>query len=595
MKYNFLRTCLIAVILSSPLPALAAAVDGEPDINLQSDKGLYVWRANGIWSVRLVSGPYDFDGRLESSNSMTSLQPELLESSDRVRLVNATTLTMEMTSWPGGQDGFDFVTSNNGDLCLRNVGSQNVPLYLGANETRVSMPFDLLNSGACGSPSAGDTPEGLYISRNNNSWEVRLESDTNSQAFNGTLEATQSLGSLSRDQLEGSDSVVKTASDVVTASLSSWPGGYDAFSFSAPSGTGICVRDLGGTDSSVYFGATPADAVAVNLPADLTNSGACDDLQDPPPPPPPAGRKFNAGHYTALLRNYDSQNIMGSTMTAGTVGFKKRYTWRSLEPSQGVYDFSEIASDLNFLASQGMQLIVMIEDKTFGAENPLPTYLSGSAYVRRSRSGGYSAVRWNPTVISRQKALYTALGNRFDSNPAFEGVSTQESAPSLDNADLDATNYTPEKYRNALIETLTHANAAMPKSRVFWYFNFLPRKQAYIEEVLQAIRPLGVIAGGPDILPDDEALQQHTYPLYRQFKSQMPLFGQVEGICYEHLHESNAPTKYWTPRELYDYGTKNLGVDYIFWVRIPKSTYSNSYDYNDAVPVINSTAGSFNQ
>ena len=199
---------------------------------------------------------------------------------------------------------------------------------------------------------------------------------------------------------------------------------------------------------------------------------------------------------------------------AGVVGFMKRYTWRELELSEGQYDFSEIASDLNFLSGQGMQLVVMIEDKTFVNEQPLPGYLANR--TKPNNPGGITAIRWDPRIVTRLKALITALGNRFDSNPAFEGIATQETAPGFNSVTLDATSYTPEKYRDSLIDVLTHATKKMPQSRVFWFMNFLPRKQSYLADIASAVADTGVILGGPDVLPDDDALQRHTYPVYRQ-------------------------------------------------------------------------------
>ena len=50
----------------------------------------------------------------------------------------------------------------------------------------------------------------------------------------------------------------------------------------------------------------------------------------------------------------------------------------------------------------------------------------------------------------------------------------------------------------------------------------------------------------------------------------MPLFAQVEDICYSALHmTSGYPTKYWTLPELFRYARDELHVNYMFWVRIP--------------------------
>jgi hypothetical protein len=71
-------------------------------------------------------------------------------------------------------------------------------------------------------------------------------------------------------------------------------------------------------------------------------------------------KKYHPGHYITLLRGSDSQGAMASSIQPGVVGMLKHYSWPALEPSKGTYDFSEIASDLNWAAAHGMRLIVMV-------------------------------------------------------------------------------------------------------------------------------------------------------------------------------------------------------------------------------------------
>ena len=89
----------------------------------------------------------------------------------------------------------------------------------------------------------------------------------------------------------------------------------------------------------------------------------------------------------------------------------KRYTWKELEPTLGSYDFSRIASDLQIAADHGMQLIVMIEDKSFNDTKPTPSYLWGANTLWHLPSG-WVAKRWAPYVVTRLIALCQALGKR---------------------------------------------------------------------------------------------------------------------------------------------------------------------------------------
>lgn len=295
-------------------------------------------------------------------------------------------------------------------------------------------------------------------------------------------------------------------------------------------------------------------------------------------------RKYHPGHYVALLSEYGSQAYMASSLKPGVQGFMKRYRWRDLEPTYGNYDFSEIRSDLAWTAAYGMRLIVMIEDKSFKAMKPTPAYLD--AYALRNTRGGYTLARWNPYVAGRMKALLVALG-RFDGNWNFEGVALQETALTLESWVLDAQGYTPEKYRDYYISNLTAAANSLPTSRVFWFMNYLPRNQSYIGTIANAVAGKGVAMGGPDVLPDDPTLQDMTYPYFDQFRYRMPLFGQVEGECYESLHKTCCyATKYWTMPELFRFARDRLHVDYMFWSRVTQQTQWNSYDWYDALPVI---------
>ena len=297
-------------------------------------------------------------------------------------------------------------------------------------------------------------------------------------------------------------------------------------------------------------------------------------------------RKFHPGHYTVILPAHNSlQKYSDDAIRPGVVGIMKRFTWRELEPQRGVYDFSQIQTALNWAHAYGMQLVVMIDDKTFVLERPNPSYLD--TLTPRNRSGGYTMLRWDPTVVDRYKALVAALGASFDSNANFEGIAAQESSLGLDSTALKTYGYTPEKYRDALIDMFTHALAVMPRSRVFWYQNFLVGNNNYIGSVAAALGPKGLVMAGPDTLPDRDSLVDKSYPFFGQFKDKMHLGIQVEGACYRALHETSGySTKYWTMSELFQYARDTLHVNYMFWVRIPSASPSDAYDWYDALPVI---------
>ncbi|MBW2536519.1 MAG: hypothetical protein JRI55_33860 [Deltaproteobacteria bacterium] len=177
-----------------------------------------------------------------------------------------------------------------------------------------------------------------------------------------------------------------------------------------------------------------------------------------------------------------------------------------------------------------------------------------------------------------------ALGAAFDDHPGLEGLAVQETALGLTADHLSANGYTPEKYRDAQIQLLSTMKAALPHAQVFWYMNFLTGHQSYLGDIAAAVGPLGVSMGGPDILPENYALLTHTYPLYEQFAGTMQLFCSAQYDSYEHVN--SATGEFYTPEEIFEYGRDALGVSYVMWNRKTWTSPADSYNWLDALPVI---------
>jgi hypothetical protein len=450
--------------------------------------------------------------------------------------------------------------------------------------TRLILALGLLVVPFAVAQAAAAATSGLLITKvNSQQWQIRLISSTVVQRFSGVVESDKAITAVQGYRLESADSAALLTPTSLGATFTAWPGGTDGVNFTASSGANLCLRDTGSTGVQMYLGDTLQNAIAVRAPVALAGTNACGGTTVTAVSS--GKRKFHAGQWIVMGRGADSQKLMQESIKPGVVGLVKRYTWRSLEPAEGAYDFSELASDLDWAVANGMRLIAIIEDKTFVLERPDPAYLD--AYTPRNRAGGYTVVRWAPTVVTRFNALVKAMGAKFDSNPNFEGIATQETALGLDSATLNAFGYTPEKYRDAYINMLTAATVSLPTSRVFWLMNFLVGGQNYIADIASAVAGKGVVMGGPDVWPDNKSLQSKVYPFYTQFYGKMPLFGQVENVCYSEPHmTSGYTTKYWTMPELFNYAVKDMHVNYMFWVRVTKPSPADAYDWTDALPVI---------
>jgi hypothetical protein len=434
--------------------------------------------------------------------------------------------------------------------------------------------------------SAGTSPgSGLLITRlNNQQWQIRLIGGNSAQRFSGVIDSSMPFSKAAGAQAGNAESAKLMTSTSLGTTLSVQAGGSDGVDFSVSADSALCLRDTGSSGVHIYLGESLDDSIPVTAPVALTSADACG--ANPEMTLAAAGtRKFHGGHWIVMGRDAATQTLMQQSIKPGVVGLAKRYTWRVLEPSQGVYNFAGIRADLAWAAANGMHLIFIIEDKTFTMERPDPAYLD--KYTPRNHAGGYTIARWNPTVVTRFNALVKAIGAQFDSNKNFEGIATQETALGLDTPVLNQFGYTPEKYRDAYINMLTAATQSLPTSRVFWLMNFLVGNQAYIGNIATAVASKGVVMGGPDVWPDNKSLQSKVYPFYTQFYKKMTLFGQVENVCYSEPHmTSGFKTKYWTMTELFNYARTKMHVSYMFWVRVTQANPKGAYTWVDAIPVI---------
>lgn len=322
--------------------------------------------------------------------------------------------------------------------------------------------------------------------------------------------------------------------------------------------------------------AAPAAALGPDAPACRPSSSPLQEDQ----------RKFHPGHYVAVGRG-DVSSGFAAAQAAGATGVQVRYRWADLEPAEGRYDFSAISRDLEAAERARLQLVALIEDKSFRDYFPTPEYLQAK-YTLRNRSGGYTALRWDPYVDSRLRQLVARLGAQFDCLPNFEGIAFQETSLGIGDDVLDASGYTPEKYRDTLIGLLRSAAGSVPHSRVFWYMNFLPRDQDYIGDIADAVVGTGVVMGGPDVLPDNPALAKRVYPFYDKFRGRLKLFNSMQHNSYRHRRSdaSGGGSNYWDMEDLFVFARDKLHVDYVFWEYRTWREPADSRDWTDARKVI---------
>ncbi len=255
------------------------------------------------------------------------------------------------------------------------------------------------------------------------------------------------------------------------------------------------------------------------------------------------------------------------------------YSWKSLEGAKGVYDFSRIEHDLEFLEQRHKRLFLQIQDRFFElGHRHVPAYLlddpvyGGGLAPQVDNPGegkpegyGWVALQWNAEVRKRYQELLRALAARFDGRIA--GVNLPETAVGVD-LKRDKTGFDCDSYFAAEIENITFARQVFTKSPVVLYANFWPcewnNDKKYMSRTFELAQTRGFGLGGPDIVPWRPAQMNNSYPYFNRYKGKLPLVAMA--VQEPTLTYTNPKTrKKFTREEFVDFATNYLGVDIIFW------------------------------
>ncbi len=86
---------------------------------------------------------------------------------------------------------------------------------------------------------------------------------------------------------------------------------------------------------------------------------------------------FHPGYFVIVGQRASTGDFDWIKDNPDFIGIKKIYSWRALEPEPGVYDFSEIESDLAYLQQIGKRLWLQIKETQYFAqyEPHVPEYM----------------------------------------------------------------------------------------------------------------------------------------------------------------------------------------------------------------------------
>jgi hypothetical protein len=274
-------------------------------------------------------------------------------------------------------------------------------------------------------------------------------------------------------------------------------------------------------------------------------------------------------------------------------GAQVAYSWRQIEPGKDQYDFSLIREDLEFLTTHGKKLWIQLQDVTFSDRRiPVPRYLTEDPQFHggadhqykivndneeHATTQGWAARRWDPAVQERLHKLLVALGKEFDGR--IEGINLAESSVTFGHSrKFYPQGFTPEIYREAIIENMRALKRAFPKSVAMQYANFMSGGKRDLDLVYAAARKSHVAVGGPDLLPFRPFQHANSYPLIRGSAHRVPTGVAVQDGNYGDINpETGKPASI---TELVDFAIKFLKVDYIFWCT------EEPYYSRDLVPLL---------
>jgi hypothetical protein len=287
------------------------------------------------------------------------------------------------------------------------------------------------------------------------------------------------------------------------------------------------------------------------------------------------GTKWHPGHYMMTERTATLEEqlfeINQLTNTGSIDGVLVSVWWHALEPEFNQYDFSLIDTYLAELRrlNTSKHLFVRIMDRTFGTadvSNVVPDYLRADPIynggIIATRTG--SVVRlWETAVMDRLVSVHRALAQRYDSDPLFEGVFTEEttlSLPPVDSPDFPP-GYSDDLLAAQYVRFMKAVKPAMPTSNLFLNANWLGLPQT-MSDLIQEIRNAGAGAGGANVRPGRPTLGQRVLmgEYGADYRLELPIANGVEtselGGTYD-----------FTPQQIGTYAYQTLQTHYLFWVR----------------------------
>ncbi|HAT2076570.1 TPA: hypothetical protein I8001_002495 [Legionella pneumophila] len=254
------------------------------------------------------------------------------------------------------------------------------------------------------------------------------------------------------------------------------------------------------------------------------------------------------------------------------------YSWKQLEPKKGVYDFSKIENDLEFLNKAHKKLFIQIQDRSFTPDVfNVPDYIReediyhGGIEMQYDFPGegkpittGWVARTWDPAVKARFQLLIQKLASQFDGK--IYGINLPETSADFD-PDHMPKDFTPDKYFYSVIDNISYLKKVFQKSSVIQYVNFFPEEwnndHHYMSRLFAFAMKHDIGLGGPDVVPYKNSQMKNSYPFFHKFKGRILTAIAIQEPDYTYKNPSTGD--FYTFSDFYSFSKEYLGASILFW------------------------------
>lgn len=298
-------------------------------------------------------------------------------------------------------------------------------------------------------------------------------------------------------------------------------------------------------------------------------------------------KKWNPGHYMETLAGdanslVTMQNRLNEIEEIPEVqGVVYRMNWDLLESDvEGVYTFEDLDAVVAHARSMDKHVFVLLRDRTFNetdvANCPVPSYvlnLGGTNMGCAVHANNTVVARfWREDVMDRIIALDQAICERYENNPWFHGIITEESTASPGSSPV--ADYSESALVTQLLRRYAAASQVCVKTLFLASLNF-PTNVTSMAQLVNAVDDARLIGlSGPDLCPGDAdclstgaTTAQEVY-LGTEGSMEHPAFDYRGRFAAAMQVQAAGVTADMTAQELYDHAENVLEQNFQIWTRI---------------------------